>query len=157
VALCQCHYLRYTDKMKKMGGFTIVELLIVIVVIGILAAITIVAFNGIQARSRDSSVDSSVTALKKAIELYNAQEGVYPAVGGCPDNNGCGLAGLSTILVPTYISAMPSSLGGVSYARNTGGIGYGLNVPYETKPRCVAGTNPNPTWGWFTSSGLSRC
>lgn len=142
---------------SRNSGFTIVELLIVIVVIGILAAITIVAFNGIQARSRDSSVDSSVVALKKAIELYNADVGTYPAVSGCSDNSGCGIAGLATPLVPKYIGAMPSSLTGVSYARNTGGVGYGLNVPYETKPRCVAGSNPNPTWGWFTSSGLSRC
>ena len=39
---------------KKQTGFTIVELLIVIVVIGILAAITIVAFNGVQQRARDA-------------------------------------------------------------------------------------------------------
>ncbi|MCA9336117.1 prepilin-type N-terminal cleavage/methylation domain-containing protein, partial [Candidatus Saccharibacteria bacterium] len=39
---------------NKKTGFTIVELLIVIVVIAILAAITIVAYNGIQQRSRDS-------------------------------------------------------------------------------------------------------
>ena len=38
------------------SGFTIVELLIVIVVIAILAAITIVAFNGIQERARASAV-----------------------------------------------------------------------------------------------------
>ena len=37
---------------KTKSGFTIVELLIVIVVIGILAAITIVAYNGIQSRAR---------------------------------------------------------------------------------------------------------
>lgn len=40
-------------KNKQNSGFTIVELLIVIVVIGILAAITIVAYNGVQQRARD--------------------------------------------------------------------------------------------------------
>jgi prepilin-type N-terminal cleavage/methylation domain-containing protein len=44
--------------LKTKSGFTIVELLIVIVVIGILAAITIVAYNGIQDRANDTSVKS---------------------------------------------------------------------------------------------------
>lgn len=40
---------------SKNAGFTIVELLIVIVVIGILAAITIVSFNGVQNRAKDTA------------------------------------------------------------------------------------------------------
>lgn len=59
-------------------GFTIVELLIVIVVIGILAAITIVAYNGVQNRAKTSSGQSAaVTVIKKA-ELYNTENSVYP-------------------------------------------------------------------------------
>ncbi|MAU34021.1 hypothetical protein CL689_00020 [Candidatus Saccharibacteria bacterium] len=142
---------------KTQKGFTIVELLIVIVVIAILAAITIVAYNGIQASARDASRASSVAALKKGIELYNAENGSYPSFSGCSDNAGCAVSGLATPLVPKYMATMPSDLSGVSYARNTGGVGYGLNVPYETKSRCVTGTNPNPTWGWFTSSNLPTC
>lgn len=137
-------------------GFTIVELLIVIVVIGILAAIVIVAFNGMQTRARDTSKESSVGGLMKAIELYNAENGSYPSAG-CADNSGCGVMGLTSVLVPDHIGAMPNNLSGVSYARHTNGIGYGLNVPYEARARCVAGTNPNPTWGWFTSSNLPMC
>lgn len=53
--------------MKRHSGFTIVELLIVIVVIGILAAITIVAFNGVQNRARAQTVNSDLTMLNKAI------------------------------------------------------------------------------------------
>lgn len=48
-------------------GFTIVELLIVIVVIGILAAITIVAYNGIQQRARASAASSALTQANKKI------------------------------------------------------------------------------------------
>jgi prepilin-type N-terminal cleavage/methylation domain-containing protein len=51
------------------GGFTIVELLIVIVVIGILAAITIVAYNGIQDRARVSSLQSDLNKAAKSLEL----------------------------------------------------------------------------------------
>lgn len=62
----------------KRYGFTIVELLIVIVVIGILAAITIVAFNGIQNNAKDTSRISKIKAMSKAIEAYYATNGYYP-------------------------------------------------------------------------------
>ena len=55
---------------NKQSGFTIVELLIVIVVIGILAAITIVAYNGIQERARTSSVMSALSQASKKIKTW---------------------------------------------------------------------------------------
>jgi general secretion pathway protein G len=60
-------------------GFTIVELLIVIVVIAILAAITIVAYNGIQDRARATALQSDLTNAKKKLILYQVDEGQYPA------------------------------------------------------------------------------
>ena len=59
-------------------GFTIVELLIVIVVIAILAAITVVAYNGIQNRANDSAVQSDLTAMAKRISLFHVDNGRYP-------------------------------------------------------------------------------
>jgi len=53
-------------------GFTIVELLIVIIVIGILAALTVVAFNGVKQRATLSSVKADTAKLAKAIELEKA-------------------------------------------------------------------------------------
>ena len=55
---------------QKQTGFTIVELLIVIVVIAILAAITIVAYNGIQTRAQNSTIQSDLSNLVKKLELY---------------------------------------------------------------------------------------
>lgn len=54
---------------QKQTGFTIVELLIVIVVIAILAAITVVAFNGVQDRSRVQKANSDLNTLAKAIHV----------------------------------------------------------------------------------------
>ncbi len=66
----------------KQHGFTIVELLIVIVIIAILAAITVVAYNGIQNRARNVDVVSDINAAQKKLELYFAEYGVYPTTGG---------------------------------------------------------------------------
>lgn len=59
-------------------GFTIVELLIVIVIIAILAAITIVAYNGITSRANISAVKSDISANAKKMEIYRTLNGAYP-------------------------------------------------------------------------------
>lgn len=61
-------------------GFTIVELLIVIVVIAILAAISIVAYNGIQTRSLNTARATEMSDWRKIITLYNIQNGALPSV-----------------------------------------------------------------------------
>ena len=65
-------------RAQKQTGFTIVELLIVVVVIAILAAITIVAYNGIQNRAYDSSVQSDMENFSKIVEMNNGEFSVYP-------------------------------------------------------------------------------
>mgnify|MGYP001591747931 CR=1 FL=1 len=66
--------------MKSEKGFTIVELLIVIVVIGILAAIVIVAYQGIQAKANATKAQTNAAQVQKIAEAIAANEnGEYPA------------------------------------------------------------------------------
>jgi prepilin-type N-terminal cleavage/methylation domain-containing protein len=74
--------------MKKQKAFTIVELLIVIVVIGILAAISLVAYSSTQQRARDSDRKSDITILAKAFAMYKADTGTAAGAG-----SGCGSGG----------------------------------------------------------------
>lgn len=60
-------------------GFTIVELMIVIVVIAILAAVILVAYNGIQSNARISSVKSATSQVAKRVAAHRAENGAYPA------------------------------------------------------------------------------
>ncbi len=64
--------------MSTPKGFTIVELLIVVVVIAILAAITIVAYNGIQARAHAASAAQARSSVEKLLRLYKVENGRYP-------------------------------------------------------------------------------
>ena len=64
---------------KPQAGFTIVELLIVIVVIAILAAITIVAYNGIQQRASNQKTTQALAAWIKGLQLYKVDNGRWPA------------------------------------------------------------------------------
>ena len=70
---------------KKMTGFTIVELLIVIVVVAILASITVVAYNGIQSRAHMSKDVAAATAYANAFKMLYAEVGY----AGMPTEDMC--------------------------------------------------------------------
>lgn len=74
-------------KVLKLSGFTIVELLIVIVVIAILAAISIVAYNGIQQRANDTVRMSDADTIQKSLSLYFAERGTFPVEQPNPGNS----------------------------------------------------------------------
>jgi len=63
---------------NKNRGFTIVELLIVVVVIAILAAITIVSYNGITKRASEAAVKTDAAQASKAIAIDYINNGTYP-------------------------------------------------------------------------------
>src|SRR5680860_995413 len=79
--------LRRTSLVQS--GFTIVELLVVIVVIGILAAITIVSYTGISQRAIAVSLQSDLTNASKQLKLFQVENSAYPTTISCaiPDSS----------------------------------------------------------------------
>lgn len=71
---------------KNQKGFTIVELLIVIVVIGILATLVIVTFSGIQQKARNTKRQTDINAIDSTVEAYFAQNGYYPTLTNMNDS-----------------------------------------------------------------------
>lgn len=75
-----------TSRLRNQSGFTIVELLIVIVVIGILAGLVLNTFNGIQASARDSERKTDINAVHAQVEAYHAKNGFYPTAANMADS-----------------------------------------------------------------------
>ncbi len=148
--------------MKKINarGFTIVELLIVIVVIGILASITVVAYNGVQARAKDVQTEASYSQISDLLELYYLDNGMYPGVCAGGDNMGCSANLLGSVLVPAYTSKLPDAYptpdaaGVFGYVRGTGSNTYALYLRFDGKPDCKRGVNVASGW-W--GAGLPTC
>ena len=66
---------------RRSQGFTIVELLIVIVVIGILALLVITTYSGIQAKARNAKRQTDIQSLQTQLEAFFSQNGYYPSLG----------------------------------------------------------------------------
>lgn len=102
------------NKVKD-SAFTIVELLIVIVIIGILAAITIVSYTGITKKAGEASLKADLANASKKIKLYNADHGFFPDHfdnNNCPvdssgnvDNNYCIKTSANNVI--TYFATSP--------------------------------------------------
>lgn len=63
---------------KKRSGFTLIELVIVVLVLGIIAAVAAPKLFDVTTDARENTTRQSLTTIRNAIELYRASSGVYP-------------------------------------------------------------------------------
>lgn len=64
---------------KTSRGFTLIELLVVIAILGILAGLIMTNFVGVRQRGRDAQRKANIRQIQAALELYRADQGIYPA------------------------------------------------------------------------------
>ena len=137
---------------NKSKGFTIVELLIVIVVIGILATLVIVTFTGIQQKGRNSQRQTDVNAIDSHVEAYYANAGNYPTYAQISDSTW-----RSTNLKGLDSEALIGPKGGTLTHTSTAPTGDGYNY-YATRggsPECSGtGTADDTACDTFTVSAL---
>lgn len=65
---------------KNHGGFTIIELLVVTIIVGILSTLVITTYSGVQAKNRNSNRQAAIDTLQSQLETYYAQYSVYPTL-----------------------------------------------------------------------------
>ncbi len=83
------------NRIQRQGGFTLVELLIVVIILAILAAIVIPQFSSATTDAQEAALDSNLGGLRNAVELYKAQHTTYPGAvattgGTCAATKGTG-------------------------------------------------------------------
>ncbi len=107
---------------KYRSGFTIVELLIVVVVIAILAAITIIAYNGITGKAKASAAASAAESAVKKVHVYTLSNGdqlpADLATAGVTDQGGTTFQyRTNTSVVPQYF-CVTATANSISYFAN---------------------------------------
>jgi len=145
---------------SRKGGFTLIELIVVIAIIAILTGIIITNLVGSKAKSRDAKRGSDLSQISLALEEYFDRCDQYPAnitnlaqSGGCP----------SGVTLGTFITAIPNDpSSGNSYGYSVTGsppTDYILYTTFEATNSVVGQSAANPSWfSSFTCiSGLHYC
>lgn len=114
--------------MMKKRGFTLIELMIVVAIIGILAAIAIPKFADLISKSREGAIKGQLSSVRSAINVYYSDnEGIYPT-------------DTLDVLVPKYIKSIP-------LIHFTGHAGAAAVAALS------ASDNDGGSWGYFNTPG----
>jgi len=126
-----------TKKGSGSFGFTLIELMIVVAIIGILAAIAIPKFADLVTKSKEGATKGSLGSVRSALSIYYGDlEGQYPVVMNTLTNNAKYLSNIPLAKVPNYhadtsaeadgsINAQMGDLGGWGYDNNTTDSNFG--------------------------------
>lgn len=143
---------RTTRLHRHTAGFTIVELLIVITVIGILAGIVLVAYNGIQGRAYDASVKSDLSSFADQLETFRTESAtdVYPTAAQLISGAGVQLSK----------GAYVKTINNILYCRVNDGKEYGLAAGSKAGHYFYINSSSTSgpsdyTWSWTQASATT--
>lgn len=144
--------------MKRLkSGFTVLEVLVVVVFVGILAAVAIYSLNVTRASNRDAKRVSDVSVIRAALTQYWLQKASYPASApvdlgrpgaGAEKLTGSGFAGSDSTEVSVFLERVPQGPKSGEYYRYHGSsTGYSLKFTTE-RPSAYG-----PAGTWYAHAG----
>ncbi len=166
--------MRYFGVTMREKGFTLVELITVIAIIGILSSVVVANLNGVRAKGRDSRRVADIASLQLALESYRDICRQYPAtlaIDACNGCGGCPVGGTGgTVNFGSFIGAIPTapSGGSYSYAPYSSNSQYVIKATLEQGNKVLeddvdgddvggtgvdCGANPEVSPNWFYCKG----
>lgn len=168
-----------TSSTTSRDGFTLIEILVVIAIIGMIAAVVMVSLSTARAKGRDVRRKADLVQLQKALELYENSNGSYPSTGGAwygvSVNGGSrtttGANQYIPGLSPNYVSVLPTDPRGVTtgwsgYLYRSDGSSYKL-LSHVTGPESMPGptdafydpvrTPVGNAWAVWVCDSLTAC
>lgn len=146
--------------LKPSKGFTIVELLVVIVVIGLLAAITIVAFNGVQRRANESVATNMASSAKHQLLAYQTTNGAFPVAANLADAGVVSTEGTNyqyTTTTDGFCLTATKGQSSVKITESTTPSAGGCSGHGQGGTSAVTNLAPNPSFevnnGWYSNNG----
>lgn len=135
---------------QKKKGFTLIELLVVVAIIGLLATMSVVAFNMARSKTRDSRRVSDVKQLQTALAMYYADNNGYPTNSEFVSGNSLS-NGSTTYMVRIPTPPLPSNdgscpVGITDYIYNS------ANTNTYTISYCLGGTTGDLAPGYATAT-----
>uniref|UniRef100_A0A7C4R3W1 Prepilin-type N-terminal cleavage/methylation domain-containing protein n=1 Tax=candidate division CPR3 bacterium TaxID=2268181 RepID=A0A7C4R3W1_UNCC3 len=120
-------------KKNKEKGFTLIELLVVIAIIGILAAIGLSALTSARKKARDSRRKADLREIANALELYYADNGVYPSSNSWVDlvNNLKNSKYIDKDIYDPLASALTDARNSYKYCRSSDDLYYKMDTQLE--------------------------
>ncbi len=119
--------------MRNEKGFTLMELMIVIVIIGVLAAIGIPAYNGYVNKAKEAACKANKRTIETAAGLYWAETGLAIAEDKITTSADCVLKG--------YLTNVGEILCPLDTAAEKAGYGFGIDDAGKVTVTCKAGHN----------------
>ncbi len=101
--------LTFKSRLSTKKGFTLIEILVVVGIIGVLVALGTISYSKAQMKARDAQRKSDLSTIRSALELYHFDNGSYPCVSG----SWCGSVwitdnSIAKFLSPEFINPVPS-------------------------------------------------